>query len=151
MAAEVHAIWAHAGVNVVWQTARPTEALADTIVVLVQIRDSLPFATSEASQPLGVVVRVNDRLQHTIFIARSAVERLVDASGVQRAGYPFDLFYGRFVGRIVAHELGHLLLDSSQHCASGLMRERFTGRDVLTSSHTRYTLCDGERAALTRR
>ena len=37
---------------------------------------------------------------------------------------------GRALGRVLAHELGHLFLGKSQHEASGLMRSSFRHRDL---------------------
>jgi len=34
------------------------------------------------------------------------------------------------LGRAIAHEVGHLLLKSNVHAATGLMRERWTGREM---------------------
>ena len=41
-----------------------------------------------------------------------------------------DLIIGRALGRVLAHELGHYLLSSPAHAASGLMRPSFDGRKL---------------------
>jgi hypothetical protein len=41
------------------------------------------------------------------------------------------LVSARVIGRVAAHELGHYLLGISEHRATGLMRARFDGADLL--------------------
>jgi hypothetical protein len=56
------------------------------------------------------------------------------------------LLVARFLGRILAHELGHILLNSAQHQPTGLMRAHYRARDVLSAPISTYTLGVGERA-----
>jgi hypothetical protein len=55
------------------------------------------------------------------------------------------LLVARFLGRILAHELGHVLLNSVQHQPKGLMRAQYRARDVLSAPLASYTLDAGER------
>jgi len=59
-----------------------------------------------------------------------------------------DQMLARFLGRIVAHELGHVLLNSQQHAESGLMRAQYQASDVLRVRASTYTLDAAERARL---
>jgi hypothetical protein len=51
-----------------------------------------------------------------------------------------DLAMGRALGRVLAHELGHYLLRSKIHQASGLMRAAFSGADLAAWARTRFVL-----------
>jgi hypothetical protein len=53
---------------------------------------------------------------------------------------PFGYLYGRMVGRVIAHELGHLLLNSPRHARFGLMRPVFGTRDVETDDPRAFAL-----------
>jgi hypothetical protein len=59
-----------------------------------------------------------------------------------------NLMLGRLLGRTVAHELGHVLLDSPQHADTGLMRAYYKSNDVFRVHTSEYTLNASERARL---
>ena len=42
-----------------------------------------------------------------------------------------ELFLTRTLGRAIAHEVGHYLLNSPAHPPTGLMRERMTPADIM--------------------
>ena len=67
-----------------------------------------------------------------------------------RAGGLHDLLHMRMLGRCVAHELGHVLLDSAAHTPEGLMRGRFGPRDAVRHRSS-YTLTGTERDRLAAR
>ena len=56
---------------------------------------------------------------------------------------------GVLIGRAIAHEVGHLLLGTGEHSASGLMREIWTDRE-LVSSNPRDWLFEPSEGALLR-
>jgi Zn-dependent peptidase ImmA (M78 family) len=56
------------------------------------------------------------------------------------------LLLAKFLGRILAHELGHVLLNSTRHQPKGLMRAHFRPQDVLSAPISTYTLDPEERA-----
>ena len=132
MVAEVNRIWLRAAVRVIW-TNGPLLLPSSALNVSVYIDDRLRLPCPEDVQPLGAVTRIDGEIQPAIFVSRSAIHRLMESAGVRRVGDPFDFLYGRLVGRVVAHELGHLLLESDEHRSFGLMRPRFRTSDVTTS------------------
>ena len=77
--------------------------------------DAVPFVLGEASIDLheraGVLA--------TIYVDR--VERMAELSEADTAS---------LLGRAIAHELGHLLLATTGHSSSGLMRARWTSKEV---------------------
>jgi hypothetical protein len=42
---------------------------------------------------------------------------------------------GSMLGHLIAHELGHLLLGTTRHAASGIMRSPFTSREIERARH----------------
>jgi hypothetical protein len=68
-----------------------------------------------------------------ITISPSAVEQIV-ADGISPNGnFPrFSQVYPRFMGRVIAHEFGHLLLQTREHSRTGLMRANFAFRDAVS-------------------
>ena len=59
-----------------------------------------------------------------------------------------ELLVARLLGRSLAHELGHVLLNSRSHEDAGLMRARYRDRDVLSIPTSAYTLNAVERGRL---
>jgi len=87
-------------------------------------------------------------MRRTIYVSCGKVRQFVDAAGIRAFDGFYDRLYGRFLGRIVAHELGHLLLDSVHHRDRGLMRPRFDVRDVRSDDAARYEFAADDLIAL---
>jgi hypothetical protein len=115
-----------AGLEAVWTTC---EARTDTSERMPERCRALPEATEvivrivgEADGPDGIVLGnalVDTRARHgvlaTLFATR--VAKMADQAGIDR---------GTLLGRAIAHEIGHLLLGTSDHRPSGLMRAHWT-------------------------
>jgi hypothetical protein len=150
MIEEVDQIMSQAGITIDWRVA-PAPTTPTTTVVNVYVQELLPLPRGQQRQPLGAVPRVKGRLVPLIFVSRHAATRMVNAAGIVRDVDGFDYIYGRFVGRIIAHEFAHLFLQSDEHDASGLMRARFQVRDVLRRGADAYLLAPGRVHDLQRR
>ncbi len=147
---EVSAVWAPYGVAFAW----PDNALAQTtpslVVQLICADDELSAASGRpADHPLGAVFRAGKTWRRVIVISPAAVLALVRASMTEAGEPTVRSLFGRMVGQVIAHELGHLLLDSSQHSHSGLMRQTYTRRDVLTGRREPFQLQTDQIAKLT--
>ncbi len=51
---------------------------------------------------------------------------------------------GRALGRVLAHEIGHVLLFASNHQPAGLMRESFRAADLVVTVRDSFTLSKAE-------
>jgi hypothetical protein len=54
--------------------------------------------------------------------------------------------FGRVLGRVLAHEIGHYVLRSPRHAADGLMRSVQFAGDLMSPSRHRFTLTAAEAA-----
>jgi hypothetical protein len=52
------------------------------------------------------------------------------------------------MGRSLAHELGHVLLNTKEHETTGLMRAWYHPQDILRNSPAAYTLTTQQRSRL---
>lgn len=59
-----------------------------------------------------------------------------------------DQIFGRVLGRVLAHEIGHYVLRSPHHAADGLMRSVQLPDDLVAPSRHRFVLTAPERAKL---
>jgi len=66
-----------------------------------------------------------------------------------REGCLHDLLPGRVLGRALAHEIGHFLLQSRDHAATGLMRARQWTPDLVPPDRRRFGLSAVEVSRLT--
>lgn len=143
---EVQTIWNVLGADI--RSVDVPDDSCDRIVVVKADREArledlshdgaigwVPFAAGHARQLL--FLRVGR--------ARLMVEGVV--TGVNPEGLT-NLMLAKLLGRTVAHELGHVLLNSSSHADSGLMRARYRANDVLRVQTSAYTLDAAERARL---
>ena len=141
MTSEVSRIWTRYGVHVEWTTANATTPAS--LVVLVRFVDHI----DAPGAPLGAVFRVKGRMRRIIYVSRPGLDGHLRASRRDLANAFHGKLFGRLAGRVVAHELGHLLLDSADHSDDGLMRARFLRSDVLAGGKA-YVLTAVERLRL---
>jgi hypothetical protein len=144
--AEANTIWAPLGVHV---TRRgPDERSCDFAVVVKADTEALPEdETWEGA--IGWVPFVAGRPRRVVFLRMARVEKLLRAVSPEPgfAGLR-ALWSARFLGRVLAHELGHILLATRSHTARGLMRQVYQPGDVLKVRASAYTLAPAERAQL---
>jgi hypothetical protein len=92
---------------------------------------------------------VQGRARQLVFLRAGRARALIGAlSPGTRPEALTELLVARLLGRSLAHELGHILLNSRSHEDAGLMRARYRDRDVLSVSTSAYTLNPGQRARL---
>ena len=142
MFTEAQTVWQPHGVAV-----RPGQAdNCDRLIVVKSDTEARPEdLTHDAA--LGWVPFVAGRARRLVFLRLSRAQSLVgEMSPGTRPEALTRLLIARFLGRILAHELGHILLNSVQHASAGLMRAHYRARDVLRAPISTYTLDAGDRA-----
>jgi hypothetical protein len=127
---EADAIWRDANVHLRWLDA---DALPDSGLSLRVLVAERPVASAVAGPrwPVGELVRFHHSGAMAVASISSA-ERIVDESqAYQRADVPTMREYrlGVVLGRAVAHEIGHYLLQSNAHSTYGLMRATIDARE----------------------
>jgi hypothetical protein len=151
MASEVSSIWSPYGVRIVWLSdpaGGPCEGMNGSFDVVVE-RNQSPL-----SDKLGRVVLGSTRVQlHPldscpIHIDYDATERVIGAlpdrkliAGRAALG---SGEMGRALGRVLAHEIGHVLLAAPYHQRRGLMRACYQPGDLIALRHDTFTLSIGE-------
>ena len=151
---EATAIWARYDVELRWQV--PMCAVEDASFDILIGRHA--SGASKGRAVLGstqVQLTLPDRVPILIdydatetTLASLTVGELTDALGRQRIG-PQEM--GRALGRVAAHEIGHVLLALPNHQRQGLMRESFQALDMVLPLRSQYTLSAIEVARLRHR
>ena len=144
--AELNAIWAMHGVGIRW-----AEDSEDGCARLITVKgDHEALAEDAASESaLGWVPFVEGRARQLVFLRVGRARLLVESlsPGTSSAGLT-ELLLAKLIGRSLAHELGHVLLNSRRHEKSGLMRARYRASDVLSVPTSAHTLNVLERATI---
>jgi len=146
---EAATIWRHYGVQIQWPSSLgdvQCPSVIGSFDVLVENRPSSGRHTS-AAPVLGRTRLVPARIERVgIYVDYDETQALIESVGQSQlltlAGHP-DLGpvdIGRALGRVLAHEIGHVVLGASGHQPFGLMRRSFAPNDLVTSLRWAYTL-----------
>jgi hypothetical protein len=142
---EVETIWRRLGVAVHWTSRHTPGGRSPAVHVIVS--DEASVGSRGQSLPKlgwiefwgdhpGTLLRVSAAAALAAVNEARTIERL--ASGQPVAALRFTA--ARMVGRAIAHELGHYLLRSRAHTASGLMRPVFSAHEATVPFLDRYRL-----------
>ena len=153
MQKEAATIWRNYGVQIQWPASRldvQCPLVLGSFDVLVEYQPSSPRRTS-ASPVLGRTHLAPARIDCVgIYVDYDETQSLIESVGqtqlVTLAGHP-DLGpvdIGRALGRVLAHEIGHVVLGASRHQPFGLMRRSFAPADLVTLQRWAYTLSKSE-------
>jgi hypothetical protein len=128
---EVERIWERAGVHIDWAPATnaPSRAAGSDLRVLVAATTGTSSGIEEHAWPVAELV--TDQNGHPVAVASLiAADQVLAVS--RHANDPARLTEQRrgvILGRAIAHEIGHFLLNSAGHAPQGLMRARIGAID----------------------
>ena len=126
MMAEATAIWQHHGIDLEWLPATVVRPVASNRLRVLVV-PKRPVTSETGRIAVGELVRPADGHPVALISIESA-QRLV-SSVPGRAGHELGTIaqqrLGTVLGRALAHEIGHYLLDTHTHARSGLMRPYF--------------------------
>jgi len=157
MTQEVSAVWAPYGVQFVWSADRDSGdgAWVDGSFTVV-VQRSRGRAHDKFGHPvLGLTHLISGSIDSApIIIDRDAVEQTLESLDSDRvmaiAGHRRldSTEIGRALGRVLAHEIGHVLLAQAAHQAQGLMRASYEAEDLAALRRDSFTLSTNEIARL---
>ena len=140
---EAASLWRPYGVELLWAEQVAVECDGAGFRVDAEI-EKLPF--SEWADILGKATLGGDLLYNrSIHVSFGATERVLVGRAVEgpAAWVVSDLDLSRALGRVLAHEIGHVLLAVPYHEREGLMRANFAPRDLLYPDRAPYRLSRG--------
>jgi hypothetical protein len=153
--AEASRIWARHRIVLTWGRDRPlsTDArYAAVIPVVFDDREMKKFPAHRGDDALARAVFAgrNQTIYVSVSRALEMVRRLHGTGTELHNQGARDVRAGTFLGRVVAHELGHILLTSPAHAATGLMRPMFVFRDLVPGDDASIDLTapDAQRLAM---
>jgi hypothetical protein len=158
MKKEAASIWESYGVWFRWPATPDPAGCAWAHASFDVLLDHQHQRSASLKMILGSTHLAHRAIDHVpIYIDRKATEALL---GSLRREQLFRLLgrlsvgpadVGRALGRVLAHEVGHVLLAAPFHWSRGLMRPTFVAEDLLTLQRDSYTLSPGEVTRLRQR
>ena len=131
---EASRIWRRHGIALTW--AQPVPQTCPTVVPIVFDDDAFVKKggkTRESALALTVFLGRAQTIYVSVPRAFEMLSKLNQTTMNLENSGGRDLRGGTLLGRIVAHELGHVLLTTLSHSEAGLMRPVFQLRDVLSA------------------
>lgn len=126
---EVNDIWQREGVRLQWPFSPPADAVPDFALRALVVQRESATGNSAHQWPVGELLF--DQSDNAVAVASiEAAERVLATAA--RADEPTALHerrLGVILGRALAHEMGHYLLNTAGHARRGLMRASIDARD----------------------
>ena len=139
---EASAIWSAGGVVV---KPAPGHADADDATVILVSNAGLKTRLRR-DDALGEVRFRDGKATRLITIYFDALMRLVQGAtlaGATESQWPALLrerIIGRALGRVLAHEIGHIVLQSGRHTPNGLMRPSYSGAELIEPGRRQFVI-----------
>jgi hypothetical protein len=141
---ELQEIWAPCGIAIVWTGAALDKAVRIEVDRPVS---ALPQVVPDEQWPVAVVQYANGHILPPVYASVDAAERVArSASPPYSSPALAGIIVPRILGRAIAHELAHVLLDTREHAASGLLRRRFSADEFASPVRNMFLLTPDQSA-----
>jgi hypothetical protein len=148
---EATRIWLTHGVALLW--TQPAPVSCDTFVPMV-FDDARVRALAGPKRDAAMALTEFSARGRIVYVSAPSAFRLLSAPGSHlalMAEGEWSHRGGILLGRVVAHELGHVLLETTAHSKRGLMRPVFSVNDALSADRQATTLTSLETTRLAAR
>jgi hypothetical protein len=142
MMSEAESIWKNHGVVINWLPGTATRPISQDRLRVLVVEQRKPLAGQRETLTVGELLRpVNGHALAIVSVENA--QRLV-AIVRQRQGQDLVAVdhkrLGLVLGRAMAHEIGHYLLDTHTHASHGLMRQQFDATEFTDIRDGLFTL-----------
>ncbi|MCX6552367.1 MAG: hypothetical protein NTY02_15420, partial [Acidobacteria bacterium] len=151
---EIVRIWRLNGVEITYLDnssggTSPTQNRRSIVASIIGSREDLParFRATVSPRAFGVTLTSGGVPVPVTYAFAGPALRLVRRAQQATSGVQ-ELWLCQLLGRIVAHEIGHVLLRSGAHSDNGLMRPTFDLTDLMPGRDGAYMLRAEDRAAV---
>ncbi len=152
LVAEAETLWARAGVRLVWRNGGDRVVETDRALRVLVIPRPASSPSARSDYALGELLSFGPPNALAV-VSIDRVQALVNSSH-RSSTVPPSLQATRIgivLGRAVAHEIGHYLLNSRSHTDKGLMRASFDVHELLDRRSGLFELDDDSRAWIQQR
>jgi hypothetical protein len=148
---EVRRIWSAAGLRVTFGQYEDPAPIGEAVISVRIVGEEWHLGETPI---LGRTLRVRNGQIPSMFISAPAIRRVLDRAqfrGKSLRELPsalVDKLEAQALGRVLAHELGHLLLRNTDHSERGLMRPSYAPDDLISPFVKPFSLGKDQRPAL---
>jgi hypothetical protein len=149
---ETSSIWRDGNVQLRWLAGNPPPPTGTTLRVLVTPRAVVSTVEGQ-NWTVGELLRFGETSAIAVASITGA-QRIIDESqhiGIFDLPATYEYRLGVVLGRAVAHEIGHYVLQTNTHASSGLMRATIDAREFADLRTTTFRLDDEARMHLAER
>jgi hypothetical protein len=121
-----------AGYRVEWSDAHPS---TDSVLIVVKLRGACEVNETGPAKPgslASTAVTDDGRILPFSSIDCDSLTQLLASQLATQSRVRRDFLYGRAMARVLAHEIYHVLLETSNHSREGVARAGFTAGDLLS-------------------
>jgi len=143
MQRELEALMQTAGYRVEWKTPGSSSGEDDSVIAVVELRGSCRPPEGKAQvkpvkngASLASTAVDGERVLPFSWINCETLTQMLAPSLAEVKSKQRDFLYGRAMGRVLAHELYHMLANEREHVGSGVGKPSFSAKDVLGESFT---------------
>ncbi len=132
MGREAARILKHSGVALRWRLG-PTAQVADGLLVVVQLRGRCDMdSPSAVPKPgaLGWSHEVNGTVLPFSELACDSIRGAIQSAWLPHNYVQANMSLGRAMGRVLAHELYHIVADTGEHGQDGVAQPALSARDL---------------------
>jgi len=136
---ELHNIVEPAGLQLGWRRLpAKTGATVDGASIVVRFRGTCsPESSPRRHRPVAGWAHASDgTILPFIEIDCDQVWSVIEADLDSESGFQREFHLGRALGRVVAHELYHVLTNRAAHGSEGLTKARLDSRDLISGKYT---------------
>lgn len=142
---ETEAIWGQYGIQLEWTDAGASEPAVDSVSLdaTVERRFEAPERKAWATVLGDALVRPDAPSWQPIRVSFEATESVLRKLRPSGGGLVRDHELARALGRVLAHEIGHVLLAAPYHDRAGLMRAAFRADQLAEPNRAPFRLTCG--------
>jgi hypothetical protein len=141
MQRELEALMQTAGYRVDWKIPGVSTGEVESTIAVVELRGSCKVPEANAhvkpvqnGASLASTAVDGDHVLPFSWINCDTLTQMLAPSLARAKSNQRDFLYGRAMGRLLAHELYHMLANQREHVESGVGKPSFSARDVLGES-----------------
>jgi len=128
------------GTRVIWWDAEKSPSGTDHVLIVADFTGTCSLTESvypppdiSSLPPLAHAPVANGQVLPFAYVDCTTLNQLLGPVLARQSTEPREYMYGRAIGRLLAHEIHHILAQTRDHAAAGIAKPHFSSKDLLTA------------------
>jgi hypothetical protein len=128
------------GTRVIWWDAEKSQSGTDQTLIVADFTGTCALTASpypppdfSSLPPLAHAPVANGQVLPFAYVDCATLNQLIGPVLARQAIDPREYMYGRAIGRLLAHEIHHILAQTGEHAAAGIAKQSFSANDLLAA------------------